>query len=549
MLFLLSNRMRSALLVVLSAGGLLLAANPARAAALTNVSIVNVTPTSFSAFWRLPNSAPSVQLFSDANGATSLVGTFSQEILPLHTGAPGAPNAYERRKSKSLIREKAEDLGFNLVRITGLKPGRTYFYRVISTLAVSTAVYPESGALPSITTPSENTFVVDDQQLIIEVPGIDTMGQVVTLTHTNAAFPIAALVGDGVETNQVFFNVNDLFALAGGGGNLAPLGPQFFTTTVHGPGQSQTVAQFTLTFTTNFSVGGATQNSLGTEFLAINLGSTVMLMGQTSSVPVNLNSSVGVNDLSVVLALKPGYLTNFALVSPAAEVDPATVVFTVQPNGLTTMRVRTFSGSYLSGSKPLGQLCFFAPTGRPSAFVPLKIQQLTAKKGDASGVDNLIAQSGRAVVIGQESLLEAGWDGAGQKQALTLFARPVGAYALEYSTTVGPSAVWRRMTPVVINNLATPILPPQGSFPQIFYRAIAVYADPPVLVASVNPDKTRSLTVFGKPGSNYEVQYRTNVSNVTLWSPLTTVSLSNSFGSFPVGNTNSVIFYRLKKNN
>ncbi len=547
MLPMISPKMKALLQAVLFAGILAGSLAQTRAAAITNVSLVNVTPTSFSLLWRVGNSAPSVELFADASGTTNLAGNFSQEVLPIQTGNPAAANAYERRQSQALIREKARNLGFNLVRVIGLKPGRTYYYRAVSTLASSTATYPETGPLPAITTELENTFVVDDQQLVIEVPGLDTMGQVVTLSHTNAAHPIAGLVGDGARTNQVFFNVNDLFSLAGGGGNLAPLGQQFFTTKVYGPGQTETVAQFTLTFTTNFTVGGATQNSLGTEFLAINVGSTVMLMGQTSSVPVGFNSSVGVNDLSVVLALKAGYLTNFVLTTPAAEIDPAAVTFTVQPDGVTTMRVKTLAGAFLLGSKNLGQLRFSAPAGRPSAFVPLKIQQITGKKADTSPVANLIAQSGRAVVIGQESLLEAGL--AGQDRSLTLYARPVAAYALEYSTSLGSSAHWQRMTPIVVNNLVTPVVGPSGSFPQVFYRAVEVYADPPVLAASLNPDKTRNLTVFGRPGGTYEVQYKTNVSNVVPWSPLTTISLSNSFGSLPVGNTNSVIFYRLKKNN
>lgn len=543
-----SFRMRTVCFVAIVAGTLAGSLGRVQAAAITNLSLVNVTPTSFSVLWRMGNSTPTVQVFADPNGVTNLTARFPQEVLPVHTGNPAAANAYERRRSRALIQEKARDLGFNLVRLTGLKAGTTYYYRAVSTFASTTATYPESGPLPAITTPAENTFVLDDQQLIVEVPGLDTMGQVVTLTHTNAAHPIAAFVGDGVGTNQVFFNVNDLFALAGGGGNLAPLGLQYFTTKVYGPGQSETVAQFTLTFTTNFSVGAATQQSLGTEFLAISLGSTVMLMGQTSSVPVTLNSSVGVNDLSVVLGLKAGYLTNFALVSPAAEVDPASVSFTVQTDGVTTMRLKTRAGMFLQGARSVGDLRFFAPTGQLSAFVPLKIQQITGKKGDASAIANLIAQSGRAVIIGQQSLLEAGQP-QGAIRPITLYARPVSAYALEYSGSVGTTANWKRMTPVVVNSLVTPMVGPSGEFSNIFYRAVEVYSDPPVLAASLNPDKTRTITVFGKPGGTYEVQYRTNVSNVTTWAPLANVVLTNSFGSFPVGNTNSVIFYRLKKTN
>jgi hypothetical protein len=212
------------------------------------------------------------------------------------------------------------------------------------------------------------------------------------------------------------------------------------------------------------------------------------------------------------------------------------------------MRLKTRAGMFLQGARAVGDLRFFAPTGHLSAFVPLKIQQITGKKGDASAIANLIAQSGRAVIIGQQSLLEAGQP-QGAVRPITLYARPVSAYALEYSGSVGSTANWKRMTPVVVNSLVTSMVGPSGEFSNIFYRAVEVYSDPPVLAASLNPDKTRTLTVFGKPGGTYEVQYRTNVSNVTTWAPLANVVLTNSFGSFPVGNTNSVIFYRLKKTN
>src|SRR5436190_1458167 len=83
---------------------------------------------------------------------------------------------------------------------------RHYCYRVTST-AVSggTGVFPTSSPLPAVTTPRENTFVVNYQQLIIEVGDLNTEGRVVMLTHTNAAYALAAVIGDGVGTNQVLF--------------------------------------------------------------------------------------------------------------------------------------------------------------------------------------------------------------------------------------------------------------------------------------------------------------------------------------------------------
>ena len=74
------------------------------------------------------------------------------------------------------------------------------------------------------------------------------------------------------------------------------------------------------------------------------------------------------------------------------------------------------------------------------------------------------------------------------------------------------------------------------------------FADPPFIQASINPDRSRSLTLYGKPGTQYTVQYKTNLSNVVPWLPLLNTTLSNSFGTVAVPGTNPVVYYRLKKN-
>ena len=80
---------------------------------------------------------------------------------------------------------------------------------------------------PSVTTATESAFVREAKQLVVNLPGGDSEGQLVTLAHANAAFPLAAVVGDGVGTNQVFFNLSDLIALVGGT-NFIPVGSQQF---------------------------------------------------------------------------------------------------------------------------------------------------------------------------------------------------------------------------------------------------------------------------------------------------------------------------------
>ncbi|MHB8519120.1 MAG: hypothetical protein ACYDH9_00045 [Limisphaerales bacterium] len=518
------------------------------AATITNVTPVNVTPTSFSILWRTIDSAPAVSVYADAGGGTNLAGQLGIEAFPLHTGNPDLAAGYARRQSQIALRQKTQSLGLMLVRVTGCQPGTTYYYRLTSTPSGSSPiVYPASGPLPGVTTERENTFVVNAQQLIIDVPGVDTGGQLVTLSHPNASHPLAAVVGDGVGTNQVFFNVNDLFVLAGGG-NFTPLGTQDFTAEVLGPGQSDTTNRFTLVFGTAFTVAQATNTTLGTEFLALTIGSTVMQTGQTSSVPVICNSGVGVSNLTFVLDVPLGHLTNLLLQALAPEIDPASATVTPQAGTTSLLRLAARSGQTILGAKQLAQLTFTAIPSQPSAFVPLKLLSITAAKPDASLVANLSGQSGRAVVIGAAALLEANRDLDGAR-SLMLYGKPSSSYAIDYTTNLANPSLWTRWYRIPLPAMSAPIPALDESLNPIFYRAVEFLADPPVLQAMLNPDQTRSLLVYGLPTHQYTVEYATNLSNILAWYPLLDYTLTNSFSYLNVGATNGAVFYRLHKKN
>ena len=517
----------------------------ARSATITNVLPVNVTPSSFSILWRGPGS-PSVSVFTDPAGATNISTQFEVDAFPLHTGNPDLAAGYDRRQSRVLIRQKTQSTGVVLMRVNGCLPNTTYYYRLSSNPTNSSpVVYPASGPLPSITTEKENTFVIDDQQLIIDVPGLDTLGRIVTLSNANSSHALAAVVGDGVGTNQVFFNVNDLFSLVGGG-NFAPIGSQSFIADVLGPNQSESIAQFSLTFSTNFIAGRSTHSSIGTEFLAVSIGSTVLRAGQTTNVSVAINSSVGVSNLNLTLDLLPGRLNNFALQGLAPEIDTSSA--TVTPSGSSVLlHLPALPGQTISGTKQIGQFAFTAVSNQHSAFVPLKLTQITATKSDGSLVTNLFGQSGRAVVIDQESLLEIAL-GPNRTRILTLFGKPGSTYAIEYSTNLS-SAFWNRLPyGIPLSTLSADIPGLNPAENQVFYRAVEFFADPPMVQALRAPDETRSLLIYGQSSRQYTVEYSTNLSNVTGWYPLLNTTLTNSFGRVSISNDNGIVFYRLRRN-
>ena len=514
------------------------------AGSITNVAVANVTPSSFSVFWRAgADTTPSIGVFADAGGVTNLAGQVGIEAFPLHTGNPDLAAGYERRLGRAALRQKTQSYGLMLMRVTGCRPNTAYYFRLASAPpSGSPDLYPASGPLPVVTTPRENTFVANHQQLILEVTDLNTEGRVVLLTHTNAAYALAAVVGDGVGTNQVFFDANDLFDLAGGG-NFTPLGAQDFTAEVLGPNQSDLSQHFALNFTASFTVAQTTLAAVGTEFFAATVGSTIVLFGQAGAVAINGNASVGLTTVNLALDIPPGHLTNFSLQALAPELNPGTS--TVTPLGGTAwlLHFAAQTGQTFSGNKALGQLAFTAGPDPASAFVPLKVRWLTATKASGASVAQVVSEPGRVVVVGAQPLLEAlrAEDGS---RTLILYGRPNASYAIEYVNALSGPNRWTFWTRVPMTGLSKTLGPTQPVEPAVFYRAYEFQADPPLLDAQLAADGTRTLVLYGKPGASYAVEYKTNLV-AGGWQAWARVPLVNSFttlGAAPAGAPN--IFYR-----
>jgi hypothetical protein len=515
------------------------------AATITNVTVVNVTPSSFSVFWRAAaDTTPFIAVFADGGGVTNLAGQVGIEAFPLHTGNPELAAGYERRRGRAALQQKTHSYGLMMMRVTGCRPDTAYYYRLTSTpTAGSPEVFPVSGPLPAVTTPVQNTFVPDYQQLIIDVTDLNTEGRVVLLTHTNAAYPLAAVIGDGVGTNQVFFDANDLFDLAGGG-NFTPLGAQDFAANVLGPNQSDLSQHFALNFTASFEVAQATLAAVGTEFFAATVGSAIVLFGQNGAVAINGNSGVGLATINLSLDIPPGHLANFTLQALAPELNPAASTVTPQGGSSWLLHFAAQTGQSFTGNKPLGQLAFTAGPDPSSAFVPLRVTGLTATKPNASSVSQVVSESGRAVVVGAQPLLEALRSDDGSR-TLMLYGRPNAAYAIEYANALSGANSWGFWVRVPMTGLSATLRPTQPVEPAIFYRAYEFQADPPVLEAQLAADGTRTLLLYGKPGASYAVEYKTNLFTAGGWQSWARVPLADSFTTLPATQTGARnIFYR-----
>jgi hypothetical protein len=517
----------------------------ARALTITNVMPVNVTPSSFTILWQTAEPAtPSISVFADAAGTTNLAGKLAIEIFPLHTGNPELTDAYERRQNQTALREKTKNFGMMQVKVSGCEPGTTYFYQLHAAgTNGQEIVFPSSGALPSVTTELENSFVADSKQLVIDVSGADMTGRILTLSNTNASYALSAVIGDGAGTNQAFFNLSDLFAQLGGT-NFTPLGGQAFTAELVGMSANNPTQRYTLIFTPDFGVAGGSSQTFTGDFFQLLLGNAVLQVGSTNSISIGAISGGALTNLSFALELATNRFSDVALQTIAPEFSGSTLQ-SVSP-GHYLLTLSSSAGQFLQGTQQnIARLNFTAISNQPSAIVHLLPQDFSVLRADGSALANLFAQQGKIVVIGQEPILEASLVSA-QGRALTLYGNPGASYAIQSSTNLAQTN-WTHVMRVPMTNLFEAFTGLDTNSASIFYRAYEFTADPPILEAQLSSNQTRGLVIYGKPGTQYEVQSATSISSPITWNPLLTVTLTNSFGSVQnlsggAGN----LFYRLK---
>jgi hypothetical protein len=508
---------------------------------ITNVSLVNVTPSSFSVVWAASPGTSAVSVYADPGGVTNLAGQVGIEFYPLHTGDPSLTDAYDRRLNQAALRQKTISQGLVHVRVCKCNPGTTYYYRLQVTNSAGQAVWPATGPLSAATTAQENAFVLQSQQLILNLPGLDPSGLIVLLANSNTPSVLAAVAGDGAPSNQVYFSVSDLIA-ASGNTNYLPLGNQQFTAQVLGNSSNAASQTFSLNFTTGFLVGQENQFDLG-SYAVLNIGSEILRAGDSGTVPIGLYAS-GITNLTFVLNLPTNRFSALTLQPISAQLSSASL----HPLGSNSLQAAfvAIPGQTLEGNQEIAQLNFTASSNQPSAFVPLVPQSLHGVNADGSSANNFAVQSGRLVIIGNEPLVEATLSPSGVR-SLALYGKPWASYEVQSTTNLVRPIAWSNFLRVPMTNLVQVFSGLDTNQAVVFYRAYEFMANPPLLEAKL-ANQNRSLLAYGVPGTNYVVQYSTNLSGVVAWYPLLNYTLTNSFQFITgIGNTNPIVFYRLKK--
>jgi hypothetical protein len=301
-------------------------------------------------------------------------------------------------------------------------------------------------------------------------------------------------------------------------------------------------AQFSLAFSSEFGTGDAGRLKFGTEYLQLAFGSTAVQTGQTTNLPITFDSSASVSAMDITLNVPAARFSNMYLTSLASEVDAATVSITVKNASNIVLHLPALAGQSLTGRRDLASLSFTPTPGQHSAFVPVNASSVSAAKPGGGAVTNLTVIPGRVVIVGTESLLEhAGSDS--QERALTLYANPMRAYAIETASNLGSNTVWTRSRPLAITELVTTLrIPAEASGASSFYRAVEYTPDPSYIEAVPNSDGSRTLRLFGKPGTQYAIQCSSTISPGQ-WNTVTNITLAVPFKSFQVGGQGTG-FYR-----
>ena len=76
---------------------------------------------------------------------------------------------------------------------------------------------------------------------------------------------------------------------------------------------------------------------------------------------------------------------------------------------------------------------------------------------------------------------------------------------------------------------------------------VVVIQEVPLLEGLILTNRSRQLSIYGRPGTNYQLQSANNVIPPINWLPVTTLTQTNVLVPINLPNTNTMIFYRLKQ--
>ena len=277
--------------------------------------------------------------------------------------------------------------------------------------------------------------------------------------------------------------------------------------------------------------------------LVLAAGFTNLLAGGAAGLPLVLNATLDVTNLSFLLETAAERLTTLTFQATAAEVISAQV--TALAAGRLAVTLRLDPALRTAASRPIAMLGFSALTNRGSAIVPVTLSQLQAWYAGGGAAAHTATTSGRVIVVEREPVLIISQP---QSPVLTLFGLPGRTYAFLAATNPGPGVAWQEFHRLTLTglaaNLESTVLPAAPSF----FRAVEVPSDAPRLELLSLGGDCFALRLDGLPGVSYTVQTAPDLARPIAWSNVWTLVLTNPSTTFYWTNSaESKLFFRASK--
>jgi hypothetical protein len=116
---------------------------------------------------------------------------------------------------------------------------------------------------------------------------------------------------------------------------------------------------------------------------------------------------------------------------------------------------------------------------------------------------------------------------------------------LSFTTVSNQTSAFIPMNTAIVSGAKPNNSPFVGRFPDV--GEVVVVKDVPLLKSLVATNAARTLNLYGKVGTSYQLLYTTNLTTSPVWQMLTTYTHNSVAQSLPVNNSAPVIFYRLKQ--
>ncbi len=413
-----------------------------------------------------PASPNAVTTVTMTNHAPQIAAISNQTVFAGNTLSLTVPASDPDSNTLSFALGAGSPPGVTLNSQSGALSWQTSRTAGSSTNTVSVTV-TDSGIPPLSVTESFQVFVIATNTPPTLSPIADQIvsaGQLLSVTNTasDSDFPAQTLtfsLGPGAPTGVALNSSNGIFSWTPAdfqGGTTNPI--QIIVTDNGTP---------PLSATQSFSIT-VIANGPG---MVMSIGTTDLLVGATSSVPLSLTTDADLTNLTVLLNLNSVQLTNFTLSDFASQVASAQI----QPvaNNQYQLQFQSQSNARLQGAFNMATLAFGTTASTNSAIVTLKGQSLSGSRGTSPIPVTGIVNGGRVFVIGNQPLLDA-HESSNQNLALTIYGLPGNSYSLEsmphLASTNGSAVVSTFNVTALKTDL--PLLPMQQQAQ--FFRALLV---------------------------------------------------------------------------